>query len=235
MNESMATPVNAGQTPDRYKNLILMLIMFTTVLAAVLAALQADASIRADIANRNSQYLTSLVSGELTRGGFESNYEMNVFGDYLKNLQEASVLELTALEQETDGNEEAAQATRSLASISQAVADTGEKFSIFYTDPRYAPQSENDLPKTDQYLTDVFEKVNEIVAQQNEAAEAFHTWDRKADLYITALTLLAVAFFLFGLAQALKDVRVRLIFTAFGVVVIGFSLLITVTTLLQPT
>ena len=233
MNESIPTPTNAQQTSDRYKNLILMLIMFTTVLAAALAALQADANIRADIANRDSQYLTALASGELTRGGFESNYELNVFGDYLKNLQEATVLELTALEQETDGNDDAAQITRSSASISQAGADAGEKFSIFYTDPRYAPQSENDLPNTDQYLTDVFEKVNEIRSQQNEAADAYHAWDRKADSYLTALTVLAVAFFLFGLAQALKDIPVRLIFTAFGVVVIAFSLLITVTTLLQ--
>ena len=233
MNESIDTPVNAQQTNDRYKNLIVMLIVFTTVLAAALAALQADANVRADIANRNSQYLTALVSAELTRGGFESNYELTVFGDYLKNLQEATVLELTALEQETDGNEDAAQATHALAAISQAGADIGEKFSIFYTDPRYAPQNENDLPNTDQYLTDVFEKVNELVDQQNEAADAYHAWDRKADSYITALTVLAVAFFLFGLAQALKDVSVRLIFAVFGVVVIAFSLLITVTTLLQ--
>ncbi len=233
MNESSATPMNTQQTSDRYKNLILVLTVFTTVLAAALAALQADASIRADIANRDSQYLAVLASGELTRAGLESNYELNVFGDYLKNLQEATVLELTALEQETDGNDEAAQASRALASISQTSADAGEKFSIFHTDPRYAPQSENDLPNAEQYLKDVFEKVNEIVAQQNEAADAYHVWDRKADSYITALTVLAVAFFLFGLAQALKDIRVRLIFAIFGVVVIAFSLLITVTTLLQ--
>lgn len=233
MNESSATPMNTQQTSDRYKNLILVLTVFTTVLAAALAALQADASIRADIANRDSQYLAVLASGELTRAGLESNYELNVFGDYLKNLQEATVLELTALEQETDGNDEAAQASRALASISQTSADAGEKFSIFHTDPRYAPQSENDLPNAEQYLTDVFERVNEIVAQQNEAADAYHVWDRKADSYITALTVLAVAFFLCGLAQALKDIRVRLIFAIFGVVVIAFSLLITVTTLLQ--
>ncbi len=233
MNESSATPMNTQQNSDRYKNLILVLTVFTTVLAAALAALQADASIRADIANRDSQYLAVLASGELTRAGLESNYELNVFGDYLKNLQEATVLELTALEQETDGNDEAAQASRALASISQTSADAGEKFSIFHTDPRYAPQSENDLPNAEQYLTDVFERVNEIVAQQNEAADAYHVWDRKADSYITALTVLAVAFFLFGLAQALKDIRVRLIFAIFGVVVIAFSLLITVTTLLQ--
>ena len=232
MNETVVSSIKTQEDAERYKSLIVALTVFTTVLAAVLAALQADASIRADIANRESQYLAVLASGELTRAGLEANYEFLVVGDYLKNLQESTILELTALEQETNGEEEAAQSTRELAGISQASADVGQAFSVFFTDPRYAPQSENDLPQADQYITDVFEKSNEIVAQQNAAADAYHAWDRKADLYITALTVLAVAFFLFGLAQALKDARFRLTFAFFGVVIIGLSLLITATTLL---
>jgi len=232
MSETVVTPVKAQENTERYKTLIVALTVFTTVLAAVLAALQADASIRADVANRDSQYLAVLASGELTRAGLESNYEFIVFGDYLKNLQEATILELTALEQETNGEEDAAQSTRELAKISQASADVGEKFSTFYTDPRYAPQTENDMPKADQYLIDTFERSTELVAQQNAQADAYNAWDRKADLYVTALTVLAVAFFLFGLAQALKDARLRLTFAFLGVVVIGFSLLITATTLI---
>ncbi|MCI0554199.1 MAG: hypothetical protein L0287_24885, partial [Anaerolineae bacterium] len=164
MNETVVSSVKTQENSERYKTLIVALTVFTTVLAAVLAALQVDANIRADIANRNSQYLAILATGELTRAGLESNYELNIFGDYLKNLQQATILELTALEQETNGEEDAAQSTRESARISQAGADVGEKFSIFYTDPRYAPQSENDIPQADQYVTDVFEKSNEIVA-----------------------------------------------------------------------
>lgn len=230
MNGTVVAPIKVQENSERYRTPIVALTVFTTVLAAVLAALQADASIRADIANRESQYLAVLASGELTRAGLESNYEFIVFGDYLKNLQEATILELTALEQETDGEEDTAQSMRELARISQARADAGESFSVFFTDPRYAPQSENDLPKADQYITDVFEKSNEIVAQQNAQADAYNAWDRKADLYVTALTVLAVAFFLFGLAQALKDARLRLTFAFFGILVTGFSLLITATT-----
>ena len=233
MSEPIVTPTNTQQNTDRYKNLIILLTIFTTMLAATLAALQADASIRADTANRDSQYLAILVSSELHRTALETNYEFSVFGDYLKNLQESTILELTALELETNGNEEAAQATRSLAAISKASADAAEQFSIFYTDPRYAPQSTDELPDADQYLTDVFEKVNEISEQQKAAADAYSMWDRKADSYITALTVLAVAFFLFGLGQALKDSGLRLSFALCGVAVIVFSMLITITTLLQ--
>ena len=232
MDENIVSPIKAQENAERYKNLIVALTVFTTVLAAVLAALQVDANIRAYVANRESQYLAILATSELTRAGLASDYEFVIFGDYLKNLQEATILELTALEQEERGNDEAAQTSRELAKLAQMRADIGERFSIIYNDPRYAPQSENDLPNADQYITDVFEKSNEIVAQQNAQADAYHAWDRKADLYSTGLTVLVISFFLFGLAQALKDVRLRLVFAFLGIVVIGFSLLITATTLI---
>ena len=41
MNEAMETPVTAQQTSGRYKSLFVGFIVFTTVLAAVLAALHA--------------------------------------------------------------------------------------------------------------------------------------------------------------------------------------------------
>jgi len=233
MNEPIPAQQQHTESSERYKNLIVLLTVFTTVLAAVLAALQADANIREGVANRDSQYLAILASGELHRAGLESNYEFSVLGDYLQNLQEGTVLEITALEQETAGDEEAALASREIAALSQARTGIGEKFSILYTDPRYAPQNDGDLPRAELYITDVFERSNEIVEEQNKAADDYHKWGRKADLYVTALTIIAVAFFLFGLAQALKETRLRLIFAVFGIAVIGISLFITVTTLLN--
>ena len=232
MTETTVSPVKEQENSERYKSLVIILTVLTTVLAAVLAALQSDASIRADIANRDSQYYAIQVSGELHRVGLVTNYEFNVYGDYLTNLQEATILELTALEQEQDGNDRAAQATRELAAVSQARANLGEKFSVFYTDSRYAPKNDGDLPNAEQYLLDLNQNLNGILAKQNEAADAYGKWNRKADSYVTALTILAVAFFLFGLAQAVKSARMRLTFTGFGFVVILFSLLVTFVTLL---
>ena len=233
MNEPVHPQQQHTESSERYKNLIVLLTVFTTVLAAVLAALQADANIREGVASRDSQYLAILASGELHRAGLESNYEFSVLGDYLQNLQEGTVLEITALEQETAGDEESAQASREIAALSQARTSIGEKFSIIYTDPRYAPQNDGDLPRAELYITDVFERSNEIVEEQNKAADDYHNWGRKADLYVTALTIIAVAFFLFGLAQALKETSLRLIFAVFGIGVIGISLFIAVTTLLS--
>jgi hypothetical protein len=232
MNENIVASVPEPGNPERYKTLVIVLTVLTTVLAALLAALQSDASIRADIANRDSQFYAIQVSGELHRVGLVTNYDFIVFGGYLTDLQQATILELTALEEDQAGEEKAAQATRELAAVFQARATLGEKFSVFYTDSRYAPQSDGDLPKTDQYLLDLNENMNAILAKQNEAADAYAKWNRKADSYVTALTILAVAFFLFGLAQAVKTVRMRLTFAGFGMVVILFSLLVTFITLL---
>lgn len=228
MNESMeVSKTQEEQGSDKYKSIIVVLTVFTTVLAAVIAALQADASIRADIANRDSQYLAIQASGELHRTGLEANYEFNVFGDYLKNLQEATILQLTALEQEQKGNGDAAKATNEVAAIAQARADAGMKFSALYNDPRYAPKGGDDsMPKADQYIIDLNAKSNEIIVKQNDEADAYARWNRKADSYVTALTILAVAFFLFGLAQAVNASRMRLAFSGLGILVILFSLLV---------
>ena len=231
MTETVVSPVPEKENTERFKNLVIILTVLTTVLAAVLAALQSDASIRADIANRDSQFYAIQISGELHRVGLVTNYEFNVFGDYLTDLQQATVLELTALEQEQAGDTKAAQATRDLAAIAQARADLGKKFSVFYTDPRYAPTEQGGLPNSEQYLLDLNETMNGILAKQNEAADAYEKWNLKADSYVTALTILAVAFFLFGLAQAVKSSRMRLTFTGFGVVVILITLLVTFFTL----
>lgn len=233
MDAPLNTPAQDLHSSERYKSLIVVLTVFTTVLAAILAALQADASIRADSANRDAQYLAIQASGELHRAGLETNYEFNVLGQYLANLQEATVLELTALEQEQNGNENAAQAARDLASLLQARAGVGETFSIFYKDPRYAPKNEGDLPQAEQYITDLAATANDIVARQNVAADAYQRWNRKADSYVTTLTILAVAFFLFGLAQALKNVRMRLAFAGFGAIVILFSIFATFVTFIS--
>jgi hypothetical protein len=233
MSETTETPIpQAEPSSDKYKTLIVVLTVFTTVLAAVLAALQADASIREDIANRDSQFLAIQASGELHRAGLEANYEFTVFGDYLKNLQESTILQLTALEQEQNGNDDAAKATNELASIAQARADTAVKFSTLYSDARYAPQGDELMPLAEQYIIDLNARSNEIVAQQNESADAYNRWNRKADSYVTALTILAVAFFLFGLAQAVKNARMRFAFAVFGIVVILFTLFISAITVI---
>jgi hypothetical protein len=226
--EPLPEPIPAAETapdekaanPDRYKVLVVVLTVFTTVLTALIAGLQADANIRASVSNRDSQVNAILAAGELHRQGLQAAYDTTVFTDYLKDAQEATVLQLTALQQDQAGNTEASQISLQQADVAQARADMAQKFSIFFTDPRYAAQGTDALPNMQKYLDDSLAKANELVAKQNTAADEYDHWNRKGDAYTSVLAVLAVAFFLFGLAQALKS-KLRLLMAVFGLLALA--------------
>jgi hypothetical protein len=220
VTESVSQTVPPAANPDRYKTLVLFLTVITTVITTAVAGLQADANIRASTYNRDSQLYAILASGELHRQGIQFTYDMNVFVDTIKNEQEATTLELTALQQQDVGDEQAAADTLERSAIAQARADAARKFSIFFTDPRYAPATEGGMPDTQTYLEDATAAANDLVAQQNDAADQYDLWNRKGDSCTSVLALLAVAFFLFGLAQALSP-QLRLLFTVFGLVALA--------------
>jgi hypothetical protein len=216
MNEN---PIPAAVEPESYKTLIVVLTMITTIITAIAATLQADANIRANTANRDSQYYAVLASGELHRSGLQSNYDMNTFAGYLHDSQEALVMQMTALET-GDANDKIGEAISNQNALgAQARADTRVKFSIFYSDARYAPKTSDGPPDMQAYLNDSNAQANELVQEQNTAADDYHQWSSKGDAYVSVLTVLAVAFFLLGLAQALTG-RMRLTFATFGAVVL---------------
>ncbi len=217
MTESVPQPVSRSPNADRHKILVVILTVLTTVITAIVAGLQADANIRASSANNNSQVYAILAAGELHRQGLQSGYDLNVFASYLKDSQEATVLQLTALEQKEKGNPQGEATSRLQAAEVQARADKAMLFSIFYTDARYTPLTKDGTPNMQAYLNDTHSTVNDLVAKQNAAAEDYHRWNRKGDSYTGVLTVLAVAFFLFGLAQALPF-HLRLLFAIFGIV-----------------
>ena len=213
MNE---TPTHAPEPTERYKTLIVVLTLITTVITAVVATLQADANIRANTANRDSQYYAILVSAELQRSGLQSTYDLNTMAKVLLEKQTALMMEFTALQSE---DKQGTALSNLSALAAQARADTLTNFSIFFTDPRYAPKTTEGLPNSEAYLADLSAKANEILEKQNAAADDYHEWSNKADSYVGVLTVIAVAFFLLGLAQALTG-RMRLVFAIFGAVIL---------------
>jgi hypothetical protein len=141
------------------------------------------------------------------------------------------MMQFTALQSEQSSDKFGAALSNISALAAQARADKLRSFSIFYTDPRYAPASLDEMPNTDSYVIDANARANELVKEQNAAADAYHVWNSKADSYVGVLTVMAVAFFLFGLAQALTG-QMRLVFVIFGTVILmsasAWSLLILV-------
>ena len=206
---------------DRLRTLVLVLTLINTIFAASLSGLQVDANIRANNANRDSQYYALLASNELVRLGHQGDYDLKLFADALKYAQQSTVMELTALELEKNGNQESAAGLRSQSAISKARSEKGLSLSILYSDPRYAPKEADGLPDFAAYLADQSKGPNDLVAKQNAATDVYHKWNKKADAYVAVLTVLAIAFFLLGLAQS--SVRMRLFFAISAVVVMSIA------------
>lgn len=217
MNEIPAPRV--PEPSERYKILIVLLTLITTVITAIVATLQADANIRANTANRDSQYYALLASGELQRSGMQSSYDMNTFAGVLSETQTLLIMQFTALESDLAADDLGLALSNINALAAQARLDKLTSFSIFYADPRYAPKTVDGTPDAEAYLADSNAKANELVLKQNTASDEYHKWSSKADSYVGVLTVMAVAFFLLGLAQALMG-RMRLVFAIFGALIL---------------
>ena len=214
MNES--TP-NA----DRFRTLVLVLTLINTIFAATLSGLQVDANIRADSASRDSQYYALQASNELIRSGQQSAYDLELFANTVKDTQQSLVMEFTALELEKNGDKESAARLRSQSEISKARSEKGVSLSLLYSDPRYAPTEPDGMPDFQAYVDDQSQSPNDLVAKQKAASDAYHKWNSKADAYVAILTVLAIAFFLLGIAQS--SARMRLFFAGSAVVIMALA------------
>jgi len=212
---------NAAPNTERWKGVVLVLTLINTMLVALLSGLQVDAGIRASNTNRDSQYYAALASSELVRQGHQSSYDFQTFADALRASQESLIFEFTSLSLQQEGNTNGAENFHNQSVIAQARADSARKFSILYNDPRYAPDQPDGMPDAEAYIADHAEIANEIVAKQNAAADEYQKWNKKSDAYVAVLTLLAIVFFLLGVAQSTQ--RMRLFFAASASVIMLIS------------
>lgn len=217
---------------ERWRSVVVFLTMAATVAAAIVAGLQADAGIRSQVANRESQVYALLASGEIFRQGIRGDYDLGTLADLAQEMQDSLSLEITGLEQEAAGDLDSAALARQRAAILRARVERAQALSFFYTDPAHAPGEPDALPNLEGYVEDSAAEANRLVKLQNEQADAYQRWSRKGDSYVAVLALLAIALFLFGLAQA-ASVRTRRTFTMFGSVVLAVSILWTLSILID--
>lgn len=216
-------PVKPAENPERWKTMIIALTMINTILVALVAGLQTDANIRANTANRDSQYYAVLTSSELQRIGLKGNYDMDTFARVLDNSQRTLVMQYTALQLLQNGDDQGAALSEADGQVMQAQADAARKFSMFFQDPRYAPETPDGQPNLQTYLDDSNAPALALLAKQNTAADDYKIWSGKADAYVAVLTVMAIAFFLFGIGQSVNP-RLRLLFAGFGIFVIVIGL-----------
>lgn len=188
---------------ERWKKPVLILTLINTLLAAVISGLEVDAGIRASGANRDSQFYALQVSIAVFRAGLLGNYDVQTFYELGRNEQESLVQAFTALDPQIQSDTQAVANLELQANVESVRADAAKAFSIFYTDPRYAPATEADLPDIEGYLADSMAESQNLLQLQNAASDEYAHWDKKSDAYIGILTLLAIAFLLLGLAQAI--------------------------------
>jgi hypothetical protein len=223
----MTTPeIPAQAAPpgaERWKRLAIFLILVNTAFTAMVAALQADANIRASQGARDAQYYSILVSGELLRTRVQSDYDLGRYSDFLLAGQQANILEYTALQLQFAGDERGYQDLLARSQVARARADRVKALNVFFTDPRYAPPDELTAPDMQAYLDDLSARADEMVRQQNEASDRYHRWNDKADAYVAILTILAIAFFLLGISQTVQP-GLRLLFAAFAALVMAIGL-----------
>jgi hypothetical protein len=217
--------------PERGKTLVLVLTLLNTILVAAISALQVDASIRSSQANRDSQYYAIQVTGSLIQAGAQSDYDIKTFSTMLINSMESLASQYSAVQQQAAGDQQGFEAMTLESQVLQARADRAKSLSILMTDPAYAPASEQSNPDYSTYISDLYKQSNEIVLKQNVSSDAYHHWNSKSDSYVAVLTILAVAFFLLGVAQMTRP-GLRLLFSIFAIVVMGIGSLWTLILLL---
>ncbi|MEZ5116621.1 MAG: hypothetical protein R2737_10170 [Candidatus Nanopelagicales bacterium] len=212
-----ATPPRAplGER-DWVRRTVIVLTLVNTILAAVVAGLEVDASTRADEANRTSQALAIQGTALLLANGEAAGYESSVVADVLRHQQESLVQGYSALEVTQEGDTAAARELQAQEQVSAARATRASELSEVFTDPRYAPPADAEVPLPDleAWLSDLNDGPNALVVQQNAAADEYSEWDSRSSTYVAILSILAVAFFLLGLAQVRARMRVLLAATA---------------------
>lgn len=215
---------------DRFQYAVIVLILLVTILGAGIALLQTHASVGESRASRETVARAVQLMGELQRGGQRSAYELGVVVDFAAYSMDGIALQATALELEGAGRSEEAAAYWEQAEVLEAQVQALRSLSILFTDPRYAPQGDDLMPDAEAYFADWQAPIQELLAQQQEAAEAANRWGDKADAYTSIVTVLAVALFLYGLSLVIRG-RLRYLFALVGTVVAGLSLLWTLWTL----
>ena len=161
-----------------------------------------------------------LAANEVVHFERESGYEYQLFLDAINEAQRSQILTLTALDLEDAGETQGAAIVSNQSQVAEARYKKGSSLSLLLSDPRYAPSEPGDLPKVQLYLDDQRKAIQELETKQNAASDEYYRWDGKADGYITALTVLAVAFFSLGLAQSTGRLRHFFAFFALAIMLL---------------
>ena len=218
--------------PETTKKMITVFSLVVTLLIATAGALEADASIRASNANRESQTLAHQIAQQLQRMGFEEIYEINTMVMVLNEAIHSLALNGMTSILESSADQQTITFLKQEAAIADARDIKLKLLSRLYKDPRYAPATPDGMPNFSQYLIDFKMSFTENGKAQNDASDRYARFDGKSSTYTSIITILSVNLFLLGLAQVISN-RLRIVLgllclfiTSIAVLWIGITILI---------
>jgi hypothetical protein len=206
---------------DRTRRIVVILTLITTIVAAVVAGLQVEADTQADSANRQSELLVLQTTARQVSDAYLENYQTALVKSVLADTQEGLTLDLAALKRTAAGDATGSAQLTSQALSKRARAERAMALSDIYQDPALAPAGPNGFPNVAKYFADRIAGTQQLLTEQNAAADTYNMWSSRSGTYVAILSILAVTFFLLGPAQIGRRMRPFLAASASGLLVVS--------------
>ena len=203
---------DAEKRDDRFAGIVAVIIAFATLVAAVCAFLQADASqLAGDRRDQAEQFaLAALANGQSSRE--TAQVELETFSQWIEQRTQAGNALLAGLYASNDPERE-----NSLLLEQQrweTIAAATLQQSELKPDSVFGPENDPAFPR--RYMTSATQESLRLNALQDAANEEATELDERAAGYTAVLAMLAVAIYLFGLILAVSQRAFRMGFLAIG-------------------
>jgi hypothetical protein len=211
---------------DLFQYVVIVLLALTTLWGAAVSFLESQASVQEDEASRTAETYAIQSMGELIRANQQLGYDMDVFSRWQQDNARRDQENALARAYRLRGDEAAAQQAEEQAARWEQVNARLAQFTPILSDTAYA--ADYGL-----YYEGASRQSYIYAEKQLFALAQTETWNRKADGYVTIITILAVALFLFGLSLTIHN-WIRFVFVTVGVFIVALSFFWTTFIFFQP-
>jgi len=211
---------------DLFQYAVIVLLALTTLWGATVSFLESQASVQEDEAARGAETFAIQSMGEFIRANQQLGYDMDVLGRWRQNNARRDQQNALTRAYRLQGDEAAARETEEQAARWEQVNARLAQFTPILSDTAYADDY-------GLYYEGASRQSYLCTEKQLLALAQTEAWGKKGDGYVTIITTLAVALFLFGLSLTFHK-GIRFVFVAVGVFIVVLSFIWAVFILLQP-
>lgn len=211
---------------DIFQYIVIVLLALTTLWGATVSFLESQASVQEDEAARAAETYAIQSMGELIRANQQLGYDMDVLGRWRQNNARRDQENALARAYRLQGDEAAARQAEEQAARWEQVNLRLAQFTPILSDTAYA--ADYGL-----YYEGASRQSHLYTEKQLLAFAQTEAWGRKGDGYVTIITTLAVALFLFGLSLTIPG-WIRFVFVVVGVFIVVLSFLWAMFIFFQP-